>query len=151
MVESNPIADLYMDVLSMTTFKTGYKTSFFNIQREKKSQQILLKLFFGKTDVVCVYQNYYMLAAELNPQLAENLQIIDKLVNIPQGAGFFHVNTPADFRERVNTKVMQLTTHARGRQLLELFKADKVARASLTDFNNVKQLYADYQLLKKSR
>lgn len=151
LVEYDPVADLYIDYLALSTFKKNYHASFKSISREKKAHQIILKLFFGQADVICVYQNAYKIASELNPQLLSKLQIVAQLRGIPQGAGFFHKNVPAEFREHVISKVMQLETYARGRQFLQLFKADKTIRASLADLTATKQLYIDHQKITKNK
>ncbi len=151
LVEYDPIADLYMDFLALSVFKKGYKDSFKGITREKKANQIILKLFFGQADAVCVYQNAFRLATELNPQLFTKLQIISQMSGIPQGAGLFHKNVSPAFREQVITEAIKLDANVRGQQLLQLFKADKVIRASLADLTAAKQLYIDYQQLKKTR
>lgn len=151
LVEFDPIADLYMDFLALSTFNKGYKVSFREIHREKKANQIILKLFFGQADVICVYQNAYRLAVELNPQLLSKLQIISQLNGIPQGGGLFHKNVPSEFRERVIAEALKLDAQARGQQLMQLFKSDKAVRASLADLTATKQLYSDHQKIKKTR
>lgn len=151
LVDYDPIADLYIDTLALTNFKKGYQASFKKLLRERKAHQIILKLFFGQADVICVYQNYYRLAGELNPQLRSKLQIISQLDGIPQGAGLFHKNVPLTFRERVIAEAINLETHARGQQLLQLFKADKTVRSTITDLTGVKELYKNHQQLNKSR
>jgi ABC-type phosphate/phosphonate transport system substrate-binding protein len=119
--------------------------------RDKKANQIILKLFFGQADIICLYQNSYRLAIELNPQIGEKLQIISQLDGIPQGAGLFHKSVPREFRDRVSTNTLKLGTYARGKQLLQLFKADKVVRSTLSDLTATKRLYSAYKKLRKSK
>lgn len=151
LVEYDPVADLYIDYLALSTFNKNYQNSFKSITRERKAHQIILKLFFGQTDIICVYQNAYKIASELNPQLLSKLQIISQLHGIPQGAGLFHKNVPSEFRERVIAEVMKLETHARGQQFLQLFKAEKTTRANLTDLTVTKQLYIDHQKITRNK
>jgi ABC-type phosphate/phosphonate transport system substrate-binding protein len=151
LVEHNPMADLYLDFLALSNFKIGYEASFREVLREKKAHQIILKLFFGQADVICTYQHSYDLATELNPQLLSKLQIISQLNGIPQGSGLFHKKVPAAFRERVITEALKLGDGERGQQLIHIFKAEKVVRASLADLTRTKQFYSDYQQLKKTK
>ncbi len=151
LVEFDPVADLYIDYLSLYNFKKNYQSSFKSITRERKANQIILKLFFEQTDVICVYSNAFKIASELNPQILSKLQIISKLDNIPQGAGLFHKNVPVEFREHVITEVMKLETYSRGRQFLELFKSEKAIRISLSDLNSTKQLLIDHQKLSNNK
>jgi len=149
LVEFDPVADLYMDFLARSAFHKDYQNAFKLIPREKKANQIILKLFFGQADVICVYQNAYRLATELNPQLTSKLQVIQQLDGIPQGAGLFNKKTPAEFRERVIAEALKLDSHVRGQQLMQLFKADKAVRSSLADLAATKQLYSAYKKLSK--
>ena len=148
LAESDPIAELYTDVLSLAHFKKTYKESFSAIQKEKKTQQVILKLFFGNTDVICLFRNAYIRALELNPQLETKLQIISQINNISPGAGFFHKNTPENFREKVINNALLLDSQEKGREFLQLFRADKAVRSTLADLAGVQQLYQDYRTLK---
>jgi ABC-type phosphate/phosphonate transport system substrate-binding protein len=151
LVESDPIADLYMDFLARSAFHQDFKTAFRVIPREKKANQIILKLFFGQADVVCVYQNTYKLATELNPQLLSKLQIISQLDGIPAGGGYFHKKVPPAFRERIISEALKLVANPRGQQLLQLFRADKVVRSTLDDLTATKKLYSAYKKLGKNK
>ncbi len=142
LVENDPIAHLYIDTLALSNFKKHYYDSFKVVKNETKYMQIILKLFFGQTDVICMYQNAYAVASELNPQIREKLQIVSQINGIPQGLGFFHKSTPPIFREKVISELLMLDTYARGRELLQLFKADKTIRTSPADLIPVKQLSA---------
>ncbi|WP_347986140.1 PhnD/SsuA/transferrin family substrate-binding protein [Methylomonas sp. AM2-LC] len=151
LLENNQIIDAYMDVLAMQNFKKHYKTVFKVSNQESKSVQSILKLFFKQTDVVCVYHNFYKIAVDLNPQLNEQLQIIDHRDNIQQAIGFFSKSTPAEFRERVIEKVLMMNTLARGRQLFDLLKVDKAERATVDNLFETKKLVATYNSFKKSK
>lgn len=147
LAKSDPMTELYMDYLARRTFKQGYQKSFKEIPREKNATQLILKLFFNQADITCVYYNAYQTAIDLNPQLEEQLQIIAHTDNIPQGAGFFHKNVPAAFRESVITQVLKLSSYARGQQLLQLFKSDEAVRSSAIDLVSTQKLYEAYHQL----
>lgn len=142
LVENDPIAHLYIDTLAVSHFNKHYYESFKVVKNETKYMQIILKLFFGQTDVICMYQNAYAVASELNPQIIAKLQIVSQINGIPQGLGFFHKSTSPIFREKVIAELLKLDTHTRGRELLQLFKADKTIRTSPADLIPVKQLSA---------
>jgi ABC-type phosphate/phosphonate transport system substrate-binding protein len=145
LVENDPGADLYLNFLSRSYFNKDFKNVFIEMPQEKKSHQAILKLFFGQTDVACVYDNIYQIVAEMNPQILAKTQVIEHFNGILQGAGFFHKNVDAVFRERIITEAIKLNTYARGQQFLELFKADKMVRVSSADLAISKQLSSDYK------
>lgn len=148
LVENNAVAELYVSFLTKKYFNKNYKDIFKEIPREKKSHQIILKLFFGQADVVCVYNSYFQLTAELNPQILSKIQVISEINGILQGAGFFHKNVDASFRERIIAAAVNLNTYARGQQFLEIFKSKGAERVRPQDLDGSKALYSEYQRLK---
>jgi len=149
LVENDPTSDLYVNFLSQSNFKKDYQNSLKLMPREKKSHQVILKLFFGQIDVTCVYENFYQTTAELNPQILDRVQIIEHIDGILQGAGFFHKNVDPAFRERVINAAIKLNTYPRGRQFLEIFKTEEALRAIPSDLTVTKKLFNDYLHLKK--
>lgn len=149
LIENDPATDLYINFLSLSNFNKESKNVFREIPREKKSHQIILKLFFGQADVVSVYKNFYDITAELNPQILSKIQIIDHIDGILQSAGFFHKNVEQAFRDRIIGEAIKLNSYARGQQFLAIFKTEKAIRVSPTELAMTKQLYKDYQHLKK--
>lgn len=150
LLEFNSNADIYMNIIALRNFNKTAKAGFNILSRVKKSNRAILDLFFGKTDVICVYKSYYKLAIELNPQLAEKIQIIDEVRDLPQAIGLFNINTPMDFRELVISEILKIGDFPRGKQLLEIIKADGVDRASVQDLNQTKSFIAEYQKLVKT-
>lgn len=151
LIENDPATDLYVNFLSRSSFHRDSQDIFKEIPREKKSHQAILKLFFGQVDVICVYENYYEITAELNPQIFAKTQIIAHISGILQSAGFFHKNVDPAFRERVIAEVIKLNTYARGRQFLEIFKTEKALRVSPVELAITRQLYSNYQRLSKTK
>lgn len=149
LLEYNPIADYYMNVLSFENFKKKSDKSFKEIKRERKSHQAVLKLFFGQTDAICIYESHFKLATDLNTQLNGKLQVISQLNNVPQAIGLFHVNTPAAFRAQVVELMLKLDKLPRGKQLLEMIKVDRTETANAEDLSVTKQLIAEYKMLSK--
>ena len=141
----DPITDLYIDYLAWSNFKKSYKSSFKQMPREKKAQQLVLKLFFDQADITCVYRHVLQIAAELNPQLRDKVEIIEQLDGIPSAVGLFHKNVPITFREQVIDKALQLASTPRGQQMLELFRSDKAIRSTPEDLIQAKKLLALYE------
>ncbi len=151
LIENDPAADLYINYLSQSNFGKDYSRVFKEMPREKKSHQIILKLFFSQVDVVSVYENFYKVTGELNPQIFQKTQIIDHIDGILQTACFFHKNVDPVFREQVIAEVLKLETYPRGRQYLEIFKTEHAVRVTPDELNGAKQLFNNYQRFKKSK
>ena len=148
LVTDDPVAELYVNVLSLENFKQESKFTFKELSNYKKPQQLILKLFFAQTDVICFYQKAYQLAMELNPQLNVKLQVIEKLEHMPLGLGFFHKNVASEFREKVIAEALRLESYTRGREILNIFRSDMAIRTTLGDLDGAKQLLANFQKLK---
>ncbi len=149
---SDPISEMFVDLLSLKYFGKQAKEVFPNIDRIQRSNQLIFKLFFKKTDMILVYRNAYQLAIELNPQIKSNTRVISRLANIPRGLGFFHRKVNPKFRESVLAEMEKLETHPRGRQLMALFHAEKIQRSSIADLKTTQQLKKKYlQLIDRVR
>ncbi len=148
--ELDPMTELVVDYLAWISFKQGYRSSFKEVPREKKAHQLILKLFFDQADITCVYNKSYQLAAELNPQIADQLQVIDHIDGIPHGSGLFHIKTPPAFRERVIEQALILATNPRGQQLLQIFKADTVTRITANILLPIKNIHDAWRRMAES-
>jgi ABC-type phosphate/phosphonate transport system substrate-binding protein len=151
LIENDPAADLYVNYLSRLNFHKDYPQVFKEMPREKKSHQIILKLFFSQVDVVSVYENFYQITGELNPQIFEKIQVIGHIDGILQSACFFHKNVDPAFREQVISEVLKLNTYARGRQYLEVLKTDKAIRVTPDELDKTRELYNNNQHFKRTR
>ncbi|MDO9163974.1 MAG: PhnD/SsuA/transferrin family substrate-binding protein [Methylococcaceae bacterium] len=148
LVENDPTSDLYVNFLSQSNFKKDFQDTLKKMPREKKSHQVILKLFFGQIDVTCVYESFFQTTTELNPQILERVQIIEHIDGILQSAGFFHKNVDPAFRESVINAVLKLNTYPRGQQFLEIFKTEEALPVSPSELTITKKLFNDYQHLK---
>ncbi len=148
LTESDPVSDLYVNFLSQSNFKKDYQQVFKKISHDKKSHLVILKLFFDQVDVVCVYENFFEVTGELNPQIFSKIQIIDRINGIPPGPGFFHKKVDPVFREQVISEVIKMNTYPRGRQFLEIFKTEQALRVTPAELDKIRQLYKEYQHLR---
>jgi ABC-type phosphate/phosphonate transport system substrate-binding protein len=148
LVENDPSVSLYMNLLSLSAFKKEFKDVFTLVPVEKRSHQVILKLFFNQADVICVYYNYYKISVELNPQLNEKLQIISQGDGFLQSAGFFHTAVNPEFREKIINEALRLHTYPRGKQFLEVFKTEKAERINAEELSLTRRLYEQYVHLK---
>lgn len=148
LVENDPPSELYINYLSQKSFKSDAKNNLKQLPREKKSHQVIHKLFFGQIDVACVYDTFYQTTAELNPQIFDRLQIIEHIDGIVQSAGFFNKNVDSAFRESVINAVIKLNTYPRGLQFLEVFKTEKAIRVNLSELDKTKSLFQEYQRIR---
>lgn len=147
LAQRDPMNELNMDYFAWKTFKQGYKSSFKVLPPVEKVNQLLLKIFFGEADLTSVYQNFYQTALELNPQLRTRLKVLAQMDNVPAAGAFFRKDTQETFREKVILEALHMTDKPRGKQLMEMFKCDRILRSGVEDLMPAKQLFNARQRL----
>jgi len=145
----DPVIQMYADILALENFGKKAKQVFKQISNYKKSNQLILNLFFNKTDVILVYEKFYKLAIELNPQIKKDTRIISRLEKIPRALGYFHKDIDPVLKNIVISEVEKLHHYTKGQQLLNIFHADKTVRSSIADLKSTHQLKLRYQRLIK--
>ena len=150
LLKNEDLSELYLKTLLSRLAKNN--DSFFsNIDKQKNSQRVILKLFFKQTDAILVYKSQFLLAVEMNPQIGKNVQVIEQYKGVPKGIGFFHKDVNAKLRKHIILSVLEFQHSVRGQQLLELLKSDEIKHSYVSDLQAVSDLYFDYKRLKNKQ
>jgi phosphonate transport system substrate-binding protein len=135
----------WMDV-SLGKEKLGRASSFFaSVKAVDKAQACILPLFFGTVDACVVDEVNLSLAKEMNPQLgqlrvlARSRPMIGSVIATPV--------EPGSFQNELLDTILSLHQDARGRQLLMVFKTDRVVRIQPGDLDAARELWRDYYRL----
>jgi phosphonate transport system substrate-binding protein len=135
----------WMDV-SLGKEKLGRAASFFaSVKAVDKAQACILPLFFGTVDACVVDEVNLSLAKEMNPQLgqlrvlARSRPMIGSVIATPV--------EPSLFQNELLDTILSLHEDARGRQLLMVFKTDRVVRIQPGDLDSARELWRDYSRL----
>lgn len=140
--------DLYLETLCLRYHQHACNEVFSDIQRVTTSNQALMRVFFGKADVALVYGYGYEVAVEMNPQLGRALH---KLAEYPITSlffGFYSAKTDKTLRDRTLPVMPTLHTYPRGRQLLDIFKIERLETTSAAALQPAFDLEREYQQLK---
>ena len=139
----------WLDVL-LGTEKLGRAASFFaSIKMVDKPQACILPLFFGAVDACVVDEVNLNLAKEMNPQLgrlrllARSHPMIESVIAMPV--------EPHPYQKELLDAMLSLHQDPRGRQLLMVFKTDRLLRIQPGDFESARELWRDYSRLPASR
>ena len=116
----------------------------------KGDHQAILQLFFKKTDLVVVDFTSFQLAYELNPQIKEDLVILERSPLTLQTIAFLHKDISPHLRDTIMKSALNLDQLARGEQLLQLFKATKVDLTYPEDLESLRALHVKYTTLLKN-
>ncbi len=146
---NNDLENLYLDTILLKQFHKDAKHFFHKTLYVKQYNQAIMKLFFKKSDAALVTRQSYELAAELNPQISRILKPVYRFT-IPVNNGTFFSKDYSDENIIDYQKIAQgLNRTPRGRQILQVFKCDKIVENSLNDIRIVQKVLLEYQQLKQ--
>jgi ABC-type phosphate/phosphonate transport system substrate-binding protein len=121
------------------------------LSEEKRDIQSVYSVFFGRADAALVTLSTLHTAIDLNPQVAERLSVI---IDWKARALIFVMMTkhadPAS-RDLILGSANEVLKTARGRQMLEMFKADEIESADAEDLRPYWTLLKEYDDLRKAR
>ena len=125
---SSPLSMAWLDTL-LEQDKLGPKETFFKrVELAPKPSAAVLPVFFGNRQACLVDQDSFQVMAELNPQINQVLQPIalsQPFVNSLLFLG--HKGWPSEqVREEFRKALLDLPLTAEGRQLLMIFKVDRL-------------------------
>ncbi len=149
--KDDEVGRIYLDVLLMEEGLSRHQAFFSKVIIEKKHSKILLKLFFNKIDAAVVTKGTLELVNEMNPQVGDTMHILEER-SVQMGmASIFHKDIDPKIIEKFEHSIKTLHENKRAKQILMLFKADRLERFSKSDSDELKALYERYQTLKEDR
>lgn len=151
LLENDSFSTFYLETLVFRLSKKGMAHFFYDIDKQKKSQRLIFKLFFKQTDAILIYRSQLQLAIEMNPQIGKIIQVIEQFQSTPRGIGFFHKDVDEKLRKYIISQVIEFQKTIRGLQLLEILKSDQIKRSYLSDLKKVSDLYFDNKQLVNSQ
>ncbi|MET0089965.1 MAG: PhnD/SsuA/transferrin family substrate-binding protein [Candidatus Thiodiazotropha sp.] len=136
--------------LDVTLMQQGYPTSehfFSEIETVKEVNKSIVNLYFGYVDVALVPKHNYDLALELNPQLAEKLQILTQSKPMIYQAFGMRYDFPQDRLDRIDSRVLKPIPRQRTEKLLKTFRINSINKITNESLKEVIELNAAYNAL----
>lgn len=96
------------------------------VAEEKRDHPAILKVFFGQADAALVHLDALQTAGELNPQVRQRIRSLLEWPTRATGFGMMMANSDPDLRQRSVAAALGVQRTARGRQILELFRSDRL-------------------------
>jgi phosphonate transport system substrate-binding protein len=132
----------WLDVL-LAKEKLGRAASFFaSVKLAAKPQACILPLFFGTVDACVADEIDLNLAREMNPQLAQlrviarSRPMIESVIAVPAD--------PHPYQKELIDSMLSLDKDPRGRQLLMVFKTERMVHIQPGDLDPARELWRDY-------
>jgi len=119
---------------------------FGSITHVLKPSSACLPVFFGKLDACIVNNAGWEVLTEMNPQLSSKLRIIATSPPFLEGLLCIHVKHK-DFREELLQSLLDLHRDPEGKQLLMVFKGERVLPVSERDIDTSRELWRKYAMV----
>lgn len=145
LLSDNELSDLWLATMCLRSMRQPCKQAGVTVSKETRSTQQVLKVFFNKADAALVRGYAYELAAELNPQIREQLQVVERIPIYPGPLGLFSSQISLPFRDYVIGKVPALQNYPRGRQIMEVLQSERVERLSVAALQPIRQLMREHE------
>ena len=142
MPEGAELAKVYADVLAMSPAREPAEQFFSSVTARKQNSRLILDLFFGQADAVIVYRSFFEVAADLNPQIRQQLAVLESYPVRSKNFAFFHRDYP--YTGLVLPVPDRFAASPRGQQVLEIFESDKLTTSTVSDLVPIIELDKDY-------
>lgn len=144
--EGDELPQVYADFLTSQKTHLDSQHFFSSVSHKKKSSRLILDLFFGQVDATIVYRSFYETMVELNPQIGHDIDILETYPIKCKTFAFFNKHYP--YAEKIYPLLDKFPEAPRGKQLLEIFKTDRLSRSEVEDLESVVELYRQYNSMK---
>lgn len=141
------IAKLWIDTLLLKNNLPERKKFFKIIKEVIKPSQSVLPVFFGQADACIVPKASFNTMTELNPQIGKQIKILSISPNFPHGVMCFQENCEEAVRKIIIKVGIRLHEEPIGKQILTLFRVDKIKKFNDSDLNGLKGLIKEYNSL----
>ena len=147
-LEDDDVSSTYLETLCLQ--RTGKECAAVPVTfvAVPNNHQAVSRLLFKQVDLALVNQHGYETAIELNPQLRKAGELVEKLSFETQFFGFFNSKVSPEFQSFALRTIDTMHLEPRGRQMLDVFKTDRVTKAEPIVLKPFYQLEREYRELK---
>lgn len=149
LLDGDELSTVYLETLMLKAWGKPDWARLGSVSREQRSVKMVNGLFFGQADAALIDRTAYEAALALNPQIGQRLEILDDYTfkgRSPHIGLFSSRMAPAD-RERITEAALKLNETARGRQVLDIYKSDTMARTSVESLVPYRELMETHDAL----
>jgi ABC-type phosphate/phosphonate transport system substrate-binding protein len=149
-LDQDELSEVYLETLLMKVWGKSAESRLAAISREKRSSNLVHRLFFNQTDAALINRNAYEAAVALNPQIGERLQVLEEysFKSRSPHIGLFSARVAPEHREIIAQAAMKLNESARGRQVLEIYQADALVVTRVRELLPFRELLEAHRSLK---
>jgi ABC-type phosphate/phosphonate transport system substrate-binding protein len=151
MMERDKLSDIYLETLLLQAWGKADWKRLAPPAREQRSSQLAHRLFFNQADAALIYRNGYDAALALNPQIERQLRVLEDYslkIRSPH-IGLFSAQVRPEHRSFISEAAMRLNGTARGRQVMQIYKAEGMVPTRVGDLAPFERLLEAHRALKQ--
>ncbi len=150
LLESDELSDAFLETLLLQVRGKSAWNRLGPVSRELRSSKLAHRLFFNQIDAALILRSGYEAALALNPQVGQRLQVLEDYTFKTRSPhiGLFSSRVRQEHRELIIQAAMRLNDTPRGRQVLQIYKADSMVRTQVHDLDPYRDLLVTHRLLK---
>jgi ABC-type phosphate/phosphonate transport system substrate-binding protein len=142
---------LWLETLLMRNGLACKEEYFGMFKTADKPSRAVLPVFFGQVDGGVVRARSFETMASLNPQLKTDLMVIAESAPFFRGLMCYHPDFNPERADRIKAVALKMHTSVKGRQILALFKTEKLLEFRPEFLDSVMALLAENSSLKKEK
>lgn len=142
------VSETYLETLCLRRAARGCAGAGVTIIDVPNNHQAVSRLLFGQADLALVNRHGFETAIELNPQLRRAGETVAELRFDTQFFGFYSARVSPEFRRFSLRAIRDMHLDARGRQMLDVFKTERLAVAEPSVLQPFYELERDYRRLR---
>ncbi len=146
-LKSDVFAKIYFDMFLLKKFHLNSERFFSRIIKTNKRSVNVLKVFFKKADAALVTAKVYKISSELNPQIRQKTKILKTFSLNVASPTYFRKGLDPKIIQKIKKEVFRLSTYPRGKEILTVFKADRMVECSTEYIYMAKNIYQTYRKL----
>jgi hypothetical protein len=130
-------------------YKTKNKNLF--IYKYSNRNRVVLDLFFNKLDLAIVPYKSYKIASELNPQIKQKIKVLETTNINSTNIGLYRKTLDESIKKEIYNMAIKLFSTVEGKEMMLVFKADKMISTKLSDLKPIDEFYKKYLKFKKGK
>lgn len=148
LLEGDELTETFVDYVFLKEFHKSYKTVLGSINQQTKASRIVLDIYFKKADAGVVFKGPFDVMAELNPDIANSIRILDSYPSLSRNVSFFRKNYAYAYQIKEIAQ-SSFKDNVRVKQILEIFKTPVLIEFDVNQLDQFDAYNDEYQKLKQ--
>lgn len=142
------LGKVWLETQLMKQGFSGLPAFFQSSTVHSKTAQVVLNVFFGTSDTCLINRRGYEIMVELNPQVGKALRVIETSPALVTALTCLRESYKGTHKQELIAALQELHTEPRGKQILTVFKSDKLVPGTIEDLATTRELVKTHARLK---